>query len=258
MLRYITGAEYSWSGKGPDLTEFEDKYFVNYYGPHSRDVKELFILLNKGSYYYMDALERKVWHWGEIGKTHLPDMPRDDIEYDPFWNTEYRVMVERSRKQLPKMQRVLDICRINLDLGVKNSYDFELFTRLAELFMHTANTYIAMSDLEKTITQAHRAHFDDPEAAYRALQHAANIIKKNLAEREEIFNRIKTTWEKSQLPKGMSTQEKKYVHARDQQRNFANRRPDLSFMIYDEQLLGMEEYLKHLNDYIDWYKKIYL
>ncbi|MBE9511986.1 MAG: family 20 glycosylhydrolase, partial [Bacteroidetes bacterium] len=258
MLRYITGAEYSWSGKGPDLAEFEDKYFINYYGPLSRDVKELFILLNKCCYYYMDAFEGKVWHWGEVGKTHLPDMPRDDIEYDPFWNTEYSEMVGRSKKQLPRMQRVLDICRVNLELGVKNSYDFELFTSIAELFRHTANTYLALSDLEKTVTQAHRAHFDNPGAAYSALRHAANIIEKNLAEREEVFTRIKTTWEKSQLPRGMSTTEKKYVHGRDQQRNFANRTPDLSFMIYDEQLLGLEKYLEQLQDYIEWYKKKYL
>jgi hypothetical protein len=29
-------------------------------------------------------------------------------------------------------------------------------------------------------------------------------------------------------------------------------------MIYDEQLLGLEEYLRQLQDYIDWYNKTYL
>ncbi len=258
MLRYITAAEYTWSGQGPDLSEFEDKYFANYYGANSRDVKELFQLLNKASYYYMDAFERRVWHWGEVGKTHLPDLPRDDVEYDPFWNTEYREMVERSRKQLPRMERVLDICRMNLESGAKHSYDFELFTGIAELFQHTARTYLALSDLENSITQAHRAHFDDPASAHASLRNAALIIEKNLKEREEVFSRIKVSWEKSQLPKGWSTPEKKYVHGRDQQRNFANRRPDLSFMIYDEQLLGLEEYLEQLNKYTMWYKESYL
>jgi len=253
MLRYITAAEYSWSSKGPDLEEFTDKYFTSYYGPASRDVKELFQLLNMGSYYYMDAFERKVWHWGEVGKTHLPDMPRDDIEYDPFWNTEYAEMIGRSRKQLPKMRRALEICRMNLEEGAENPYDFEIFTGIAELFQHTARTYLALSDLEKSITRAHRAHFDNPQEAYAALQQAAGIVEDNLKEREEVFSRIKATWEKSQLPRGMSTAEKKYVHGRDQQRNFANRRPDLSFMIYDEQLLGLEEYLEDLQAYLNWY-----
>ncbi|HUU29170.1 MAG TPA: beta-N-acetylhexosaminidase [archaeon] len=258
MLRYIVAAEYSWSGKAPAYNEFKEKYFKNYYGPQSLDMPELFLLLNKASYYYMDNFERKVWHWGEVGKTHLPDLPRDDLEYDPYWNTEYRGMVERSRAVLPQMERVKNICSTNLALGVNNSYDFELFTGLAELFEHTARTYLALSELENAITQAHRKHFSSHQAAYEALKRAERIIEENLEERGTVFNKIKATWEKSQLPKGMSTPEKKYLHARDQQRNFANRRPDLSFMIYDEELLGLEDYLARLREYMQWYSKTYL
>lgn len=258
MLRYITAAEYSWSSGNPGLPEFEDKYFVNYYGPQSLDVKKLFILLNKASYFYMDAFERKVWHWGEIGKTHLPDLPRDDIEYDPFWNTQYGEMIERSKEQLVKMERVLEICDTNTGLRVKHLYDFELFRRIAELFRHTANTYLALSALENTIAEAHRLHYQDHRSAYNALVQASEIAKDNLLERELVFARIKTTWEKHQFPKGMSLPGKEYLHARDRQRNFANRRPDLTFMIYDEQLLGLEDYIRDLSDYITWYKIQYL
>ena len=73
-----------------------------------------------------------------------------------------------------------------------------------------------------------------------------------------MYAEIKTIWEKSQFPKGMSTPDKKYVHARDQQRNFANRRPDLSFMICDEQALGLEEYRAKLIEYMGMYKSTYL
>jgi hexosaminidase len=258
MLRYITAAEYSWSSANPALPEFEDKYFVNHYGPQSLDVKELFILLNKASYFYMDAFERKVWHWGEVGKTHLPDLPRDDVEYDPFWNTEYHDMIERSAVQLAKMDRVLEICDTNLGLHVKNPYDFELFRGMAELFRHTASTYLAFSAMENKITEAHQLHFQDHRSAYNALVQAHQIAEDNLKERVEVFSRIKNTWEKQQFPKGMSLPGKEYLHARDRQRNFANRRADLSFMIYDEQLLGLEDYLLDLSEYIDWYDTTFL
>jgi hexosaminidase len=206
----------------------------------------------------MDAFERKVWHWGEIGKTHLPDLPRDDIEYDPFWNTQYGKMIERSKEQVVKMERVLEICDTNTGLRVKHLYDFELFRRIAELFRHTANTYLALSALENKIAEAHRLHFQDHRSAYNALVQAREIAKDNLLERELVFARIKTTWEKHQFPKGMSLPGKEYLHARDRQRNFANRRPDLTFMIYDEQLLGLEDYIRDLSDYITWYKIQYL
>jgi hypothetical protein len=73
-----------------------------------------------------------------------------------------------------------------------------------------------------------------------------------------VFARIKTTWEKHQFPKGMSLPGKEYLHARDRQRNFANRRPDLSFMIYDEEMLGLEQYIQDLADYMEGYKNSYL
>jgi len=258
MLRYITAAEYSWNGNGPGLEEFTDTYFSNYYGSDGKDIRELFLLLNKASYYYMSTFERKVWHWGEIGKTHLPDLPRDDMEFDPYWNTEYSILINRSQEILPQMQRVLSICEENLASGVKNGYDFELFAGLAKLFRHTANTYLSLSDLEKTIQKAAGLHFDDNQASCNELNRAVTIIEGNIAERNQVFSEIRNIWEKSQLPKGMSTPDKKYVHSRDQQRNFANRRADLSFMICDEEDLDLEGYLSRLKAYISSYKIKYL
>ena len=258
MLRYITAAAFSWNGKSPGVDEFADSFFVNYYGTQSKNIKELFVLLNKASYYYMSAFERKVWHWGEIGKTHLPDLPRNDMEFDPFWNVEYAKMIKKSEEIIPQLDRALAICNENLGSGVKNAYDFELFEGLAQLFKHTAKTYLAMSELEKSVTLAASKHFDDNKTTYNELNHAAQIVEENIAERNQVFAQIVQTWEKHQLPKGMSSPEKKYVHGRDEQRNFANRRPDLTFMICDEEDLGLEEYLQKLKMYIQNYKITYL
>ena len=258
MLRYIIAAEYAWSSGNPGLSEFQNKFFVNYFGPESQDVKELYTLLNKASYFYMDAFERKVWHWGEIGKTHLPDLPRDDIEFDPFWNTENQGMIARSEKQSLALENALRICETNIDLQVPNSYDFELFKRISQLFAHTAATYMALSSLENKITEAHQLHFEDHSLAYEKLLEASNIVEDNLLEREQVYDQFRETWEIHQFPKGMSTPDKKYLHARDRQRNFANRRPNLSFIIYDEELLGLETYLLKLKNYNEWYQSQYL
>ena len=242
----------------PCLEEFVNSFFLSYYGTDSKDIKELFLLLNKASYYYMNTFERKVWHWGEVGKTHLPDLPRDDMEYDPFWNTEYADMIKSSKEVMPSMERVLEICRENIVRGAKNQYDFELFVGLAKLFIQTANTYLTLSDLEKSVQRAAGLHYTDNHAVYEEMNRAVSMIDRNLAERDSVFAGLKETWEKSQFPKGMSTPEKRYVHARDQQRNFANRRADLSFMICDEQALGLEEYRAKLIEYMGMYKSTYL
>jgi len=259
MMSWVNSAEFSWSGKAPELDEFIDKYFVSYYGPKAKDMRELFRLFNDGGYYYMDTFERKVWHSGDIGRTHLPDLPRGDaIEYDPFWNREYGQMVGRSREQLGRMARAINICRTNLTLGVRNSYDFEVFISIAELIRHTARTYLALSELENAITQAHRARFASHREACSAFESAVRIIEENLKERQQVYNSLVAVWEKTRLPKGMSTPEKKYFHQQDRARHYAFRTADMSYLIYDEKLLGLEDYLVKLREYMAWYKKTYL
>ncbi len=54
---------------------------------------------------------------------------------------------------------------------------------------------------------------------------------------------------------GATPAEKKYFHRQDRARHFANRRADMSYLIYDEQLLDLEGYLKKLQDYSDWFQR---
>ncbi len=259
MLSFINSAEYAWSGSAPSLDEFSEKFFLNYYGDNSADMKELYVLLNKAAYYYYKSLERRVWHYGDIGKTHLPDMPRgDNLEYDQFWNREYADKVEESKEQLKDMERASQIIQANLASGIKNSYDLEVFDSMVELVKHTCNTYISLSNLEVAVREAHRQRFLDHEKAYNALEKALDIVDNNLAEREKVYENLVATWEKTRLPKGMSTPEKEFFHRQDRARHFAFRRADMSYLIMDEELLGLEDYRKDLVNYMDYYKKTFL
>lgn len=250
MLSFVTSAQYSWNGASPDLDEFEESFFFNYYGNEVIGMKELYELLNEGAYYYTETLERNIWHHGEIGKTHLPDLPRGQyIEYDPYWNTEYRDMVIRSRKQSEKMIRALQIIEMNKKLDLDHSYDFDLYQSIAELIHHTCLTYLDLSKLEYTITEAHGNAFLDRKAAYNSLQKAERLIEGSLARRESVYNELMNTWEKTRFPKGMSTPDKQYFYKMDRSRHYANRTPDMTYLIYDEKLLDMEGYLEKLKKY---------
>ena len=256
MLSFVTSAAYSWNGSKPDLDEFEDSFFKSYYGPSAMNMDELYYLLNEGAYYYSWTLERNVWHHGEIGKTHLPDLPRNDnMEYNPFWNTEYKEKVRESGVQLGKMERALQIIANNKRVGVRNEYDFELYRTIAELIVHTCQTYLDLSRLENTITHAHSLTFISKKEAYNQLVEAKNIVKSSLQRREKVYHHLVEVWEQTRLPKGMSTAGKKYFFQQDRARHYANRTADMSFLIYDEQKLDMEGYLKNLEAYMDYYCK---
>jgi hexosaminidase len=221
-------------------------------------MKELYLLLNKAGYYYYKSFERRVWHYGDIGKTHLPVLPRgDNLEYDEYWNREYEVKVEESLEQAQQMERAMEIIRANQDAGIRNSYDLELFTSIADLVSHTCNTYLALSEIERAIKEAHNQRFLSHKAAYKALEGAVEIIDINLAERQKVYQNLVSIWEKTRLPKGLSTDEKEFFHRQDRARHFAFRKADMSYLIYDEELLGLEDYRDDLLEYMEWYKKLF-
>ena len=256
MLSFATSAAFSWNGRKPDLQEFEESFYKNYYGPSATNMSELYYLLNEGAYYYSWTMERNVWHHGEIGKTRLPDLPRNDnIEYNPFWNTQFKEKVAESNEQLAKMDKALQIIEDNKKAGVRNGYDFELYRLVAELIKHTCQTYLDLSELEYTITQAHRLTFLDKKETYNQLAKAKNIVETIIQRREKVYKNTVEVWEQTRLPKGMSTSDKKYFHQQDRARHFANRTADMSYLIYDEQLLNMEGYVKKLDEFMDYYLK---
>jgi hypothetical protein len=259
MLQFALAAAYSWNAAKPGLSEFTGTFFKNYYGNNETDLEKLFRLFNEGAYYYMGTFERKVWHWGEIGKTHIPDLPRTDaLEYDPFWNTEYAGQVKKANEFLEKMNQAIDICKINLSKNLDHSHDIEVFLSIAELIRHTALTYIDLSNLEKAITEAHKQRFISYEETYRNLEKAEKIIKGQLARRKKVFDDLVTTWEKTRLPKGMSTHDKKYFYRQDRGRYYGNRAPDMTYLIIDEQDLDLEGYLVKLGEYKNFFRDRYL
>jgi len=255
MMHFIGAASWSWNGRQPLLEPFRESFFRVYYGDAATGMEELFRLLNEGVYYFAATMERNVWHYGEIGQTHLPDLPRGDaLEYDPFWNKEYKDKVAQSKELLVKMNRALLLIENNRKAGVKHGYDLEVMRTAAELIRHTCLTYQDLSDLEYAIRDAHKSRFVDAKVSLDHLLKAQQIVENSLKRRGRVFDDLVSTWEATRLPKGFSTKDKSFFWQQDRARHFANRRPDMTFLIYDEQLLDLEGYLEKLKAYIDYFR----
>jgi len=255
MLCFLTTAESSWNGHAPDMNEFKETFFNNYYGEAATGMNDLYYLLNEAAYYYWDTFERKVWHFGDVGKTVIPDLPRGDaLEYDPFWNNQNKQMIQRSLQELQQMDKAMAIVAANKKAAVKHPYDFDLFESIIQVVRHTCQTYLDLSALENAVKDAHNETFVNRDSAYYYLVKAQKIIEDNVKRRADVLNHVVTVWEKTRLPKGMSTADKKYFFQQDRARHFANRKPDMSFLIYDEQQLDLEGYLEKLKAYSEKYK----
>jgi predicted amidohydrolase len=256
MMHFVDAATYSWNHEGPSLDEFRNSFFRNYYGSSEKDLGELFRLLNEGAYFFAWSMERNVWHYGEIGQTHLPDLPRGDgLEYDPYWNTQYRDKVQQSEEMLEKMNRSVELIEKLKTTGPKHGYDLDLMRTTAELVRHTCLTYLDLSKLEYLIKEAHVNRFADCSLSLSKLIEAQHLLENTLKRRETVFNGLVSVYEETRLPKGYSTPGKAFFWQQDRARHFGFRRPDMSFLIYDEQLLDIEGYLEKLKAYIGFFKE---
>jgi hexosaminidase len=108
--------------------------------------------------------------------------------------------------------------------------------------------------LEYTIREAHVSRFTDNKKSLNYLIDAQFILENLLKRRNVVFTDLVSVYEKTRFPKGFSTNDQKYFWQQDRARHFALRRPDMSFLIYDEQLLDIEGYLNKLKEYIEYFK----
>ena len=256
MPRFICAAEYSWkgNGRGRDLETWLKRFFVSYYGEQSQDMRELYEDMQQSALFWYDTLERRVWHWGGIGMMHLPDMPRDDYEFGGYWRVQYRDLLVKSMEESQHLNRELGIIDENLKRDIRHRYDLEVMRTCVRLMQHNAATLLMLADLEEELGAGSNLHFSDRRAALARLKNAQALIEANLAERRGVYEQLVAKWDEMRLPKGLSLPDKPFVHHRDRARHFANRTADMSYLILDEQRLGLEGYLARLNTFIADYE----
>ena len=255
MPRFVCAAEFSWKTDGRDVETWTRRFFANYFGPQARDLRELFQLLQDAAYFYYDTFERRVWHCGDIGKIHAPDFPGAGLEYHNFFRRRYAQLLNLARNERFRCARALQIIHDNLARNTRRRYDLEVLRSCAELMQHNVALLLMLGNLEEAIGSASLLHFENRQGALKNLVAAEALIVEHLADRKRVFEDLVATWEKTRLPKGLSLPGRPYFFAREKARHFANRTPDMSYLIIDEQLLGLEDYLASLRTYIAAYEK---
>lgn len=251
--RFVCAAEASWKADGPDMDTWARRYFRSYYGEESRDVQELFRILQESAEFYYDTFQRKVWHWGDIGKMILPDVPRGDMEFNDFFRGQFFTGIQRALFDRYSIKRALSIIDDNLSRLVRHRQDFEIFRSIAELLRHNDDLILMCGEFEENVHKAELLHYADRAKALEHLKKCEKMLADCIKDRDDVYENLVTVWEKDRLPKGLSLPGKPFVFARDRARHFANRTPDLSYHMIDEYMLNAEDSLKRLRAFIKDY-----
>ncbi len=254
MPHFVCACEYSWNPEGAELDEWIDRFYARYFGPRASDMRECQRLLQEGALFYDDTLQRRVWHWGDVGKLHLPDFPRAGLEYDTFWRKRYGPMLESAERQRQGLARAASILQGNLARGGRHAYDLEVMLSSARLMQHNVELILGLGRLEALLkTASFDLHFVDRAGALRCLREMERLLEGLIEDRERVYAELVACWERTRLTKGMSAEGRDYLWRPERARHFANRTPDMRYLLRDEDLLDLDGYLARLRKYNDDY-----
>lgn len=177
---------------------------------------------------------------------NLPVLPT--LDNRPFFVKCYRELLNNAHKQEDRVKRLLHLLMDNMGRASRNRYNLEVLLSLAWFFEHHMKLLRALARGEATLDEARmalgRARFKQAESYLRS---AGDALKDVVDDRERMYDNLKATWEKSQYPKGQSVDAREFVHIMDDTKDhWADRTPDLSYLIMWERGLGLEEWAEQL------------
>jgi hexosaminidase len=276
-LGWAIGAQYSWA---PGVTSVEQTVleFMNiYYGTQVTNMVDVYKALQKGARFWEDSwdlVEVKDQTTADIdwgGKEYMsylgvesggyrkdytlqiPSLPQlPNLAFEPAYSKKYADIIEKARGLSMENDLLMYRIQENILKAERNTYNLRVFLSLADFERHHIRLLLGLATAEDFLQQAHKAGKDcDAPLAMMHLKSAMDEIDRIIMDRETTYQRLKQIFEISRYPKGRSVDGKEFLYA--ESFYFADRRPDLSFMIAPEEGLELDKYKDKLEAIIREY-----
>jgi hypothetical protein len=183
----------------------------------------------------------------------LPAHP--GLDFVRRYEGRYGNLAEEAGLMAEEAQNLIHKVYANLSRVDRNRYNLEVFLSLARLMHHHDRLILSMKTIEDRLDSARRAaESNQARRAVEGLISAYRIAEATVADRKATFQSLKAVWEKSQFEKGREAAGRKFLHVLDDTKDhWADRRPDLSYMIAPEESINLEEWMQKLKEIIQAY-----
>lgn len=273
-LGWSAVAQWGWNPGKASPAQHAAEFMRAYYGPDVEGMIEVYRMMQGQARAWERTWDRVVSRvrgpgygnsYGKgLGTTRYdltlaaPGLPRlPDLSFEPVVRDKYRAFVEEARLRMLENDRLVHALQTNLGKAERNHYNLEVFLSLARFMGHKWRLLDRMAQAEEALEQARESA--SKKNAAQAVGHlvtAYDLIERVRRQGEEVFVELTAVYEKSRFPKGQSVGGRKFVHVLDDTKDhWADRTPDLSFMMAPERSIGLEQWLKDLAKVIQSYAR---
>jgi len=270
-LGWSAVAQWGWTPGTPSVEQHVAEFMNVYYGPRVAGMVEIYRSLQRQARAWSRTWDRVVSRVRGPGYGNSYGKGRGTTRYDltlpapPLpQGAELTVQVEKKSPHLAEARaRALESDQLvhaihgSFARVDRNHYNLEVLLALTRFIGHHWRLVEGLAGEENSLTAAHEAASKkDPAQAVGRLVAAYNSIQRLEQEGERIFRELEAVYEKSRFPKGRTVDGRKFVHLLDDTKDhWADRTPDLSFMMAPERSIGLAAWRKQLADVIQAYAK---
>ncbi len=273
-LGWSAVAQWGWNPGTVSVAQHVAEFMETYYGPRVAGMAEVYRRMQRQARAWRSTWDRVTSRvrgpgYGNsrgpgIGTRRydltleappLPKLP--DLAFQPAFASTYEKYLATAKARALENRQLLAALQENLGRADRNRYNLEVFLALAEFMGHKWSLLTGLAEAERSLARARdAAAANKPAEAVGHLVAAHNRVQRLREEGERIFADLKTVYEKSRYPKGRSVGGRKFFHKLDDTKDhWADRTPDLSFMMMPERSIGLEKWVKQLSEVTRSYAK---
>jgi len=276
-LGWSAVAQWGWNPGAASPEQHAAEFMRLYYGPRVTGMVEIYRSLQRQARAWQRSWDRVVsrvrgpGYGNSYGKGHgttrydltleappLPALP--DLKVKPKLWERYADRFREAPARLQENDRLIRDIHENFARAARNHYNLEVLLSLARFIGQHWSLFEAMAAAERSLTEASRAaEAKDPARAVAHLVSACNGIRRQRQRSEQVFAELVAVYEKSRFPKGRAVGGRSFFHVLDDTKDhWADRTPDLSFMMAPERSIGLDQWAteleKILRSYADQHK----
>jgi len=264
-LGYSTITAAGWNPDGPDPREAMSAFYPLFYGPSVSNMDRVYQLMSYQAQVWRDTWDRmdskmRKPIWGNSDMIFHPPHPAHDLTVplpktpagsdlsdDGSWSQDNARRLEAVDAALPENDELLGLLQENLRLAEHNRYGLEVFVALARLFRQNFTMLQGFARIDAALASAQTAAKDAKASdAVAAVDQALEIARRIRQERNRALLDATTTWYHTWYPRTAEANGRRFLHEMDDVKDhLPDRTVDMSYLIYDELLLPMD----------DWYER---
>jgi hypothetical protein len=262
-LGYATIPATGWNPRGPDPRELMSEFYPLFYGPAAAaDMDRIYQLMSYQAQLWNDSWDRvdstarkPIWGYSEgIYKpprpAHdqtipLPAVPdSSDLAYDARWSRDNARRLEIAENATAGNDELLGLLYAAERDAEWNRYNLEVFASIAQLCRQNLRMLEGFGQIDRALAEAKK---DSPAEAVATVDRALEVARRIRDERNATLHSAIETWYKSWLPRTEEANGRRFLHELDDVKDhLPDRTVDMSYLVYRELLLPMD----------DWYTRV--